>query len=162
MNFEQVLLVAAVVVFVIARRFAGSPIGARSMLVPIALTIYGISQIHGPVRASDIVLIAVELIISVAGGVVRGYTIKLYVHAGHLWQRYRVTTLLVWIAMIALRVGFAFAGHAEGARIAPGAAMIAFGVSILVESLVVARRAAASGVPMLSRPDRRERRRTSL
>jgi hypothetical protein len=157
MTGTQVLLVAAVVIWMIGRRFAGSPVGSRSMLAPIGLTAYGLYEMRGShFGAPDIALLAAETVVAVVAGALRGVTIKLYPKDGHLWQRYGVTTLIVWIGLIALRFAFAFAGRHIGADLPIGATATAtFGVSILVETLVVQKRALATGVPVRPRPDRR-------
>lgn len=159
MNEGQLLLVGAVLVWIIVRRFVGSPVGAKSMVLPLALMIAGVLQIHGHLTPKDLVLLGVEALVSLGGGIVRGLTIKLYMNNGHLWQRYTLVTLLVWIVMIAVRVGFSQIGHQWGATVSPEATvMIAFGFSILVESLVVAHRVAQTGAPIMPRQNRRDRR----
>jgi hypothetical protein len=161
MNAAQILLIAALVIFLIGRRFAGSPVGARSLLVPVGLTVWGFSQLshqHG-FGALDITLLSVEAVVAVAAGAARAATIKLYVRDGHLWQRYRLLTLGVWIAMIALRVGFIAAGDALGASLpTQGTLLVTFGLSLVVESLLVAKRAAATGTPIMPRQSRQNRR----
>ena len=157
MTETQILLVAALVIWMIGKRFAGSPVGSRSMLVPVGLTAYGLYEMRGghfgPI---DIALLAAELVVAIVAGALRGVTIKLYPKDGHLWQRYGVTTLMVWIALIALRFAFAFAAHHVGADLPIGAtAMSTFGVSMLVETFVVQKRAMATGVPVMPRPERR-------
>jgi hypothetical protein len=159
MSEAQALLVAVAVILIIGRRFIGSPVGAKSMVVPLALMGAGVAQIHGHLTSKDIALLAVEVVVSLAAGVARAYTIKLFLKDGHLWQRYTVITLLVWIAMIAVRVGFAAFGHWWGATLASGATvMIAFGFSIFVEALVVSMRASQTGAPIMPKQTRNGRR----
>lgn len=157
MSAAQIVLIATVVVVVIARRFTGSPVGARSALVPVALTGYGLSTLAtARPTAADIALLAAELVLGVAAGLARGATIRLYLRDGRPWQRYTVATLLVWIAMVAVRVGFALAGHAMGADLSvAGTSMATFGVSLVVESLLVSWRAAATGAVLPANPSRR-------
>jgi hypothetical protein len=157
MNEMQMLVVAALVVWMIVKRFAGSPVGARGLLVPVGLTAYGLYEMHGAqFGAVDIALLAAELVVGVVAGALRGMTIKLYPRNGHLWQRYGAATLVVWVAMIAMRFAFGYAAHGIGATLPAGAAVMAtFGVSILVETLVVQKRALATGVPIMPQPARR-------
>jgi hypothetical protein len=155
---SQVLIIAAVVVLIIVKRFAGEPVGSRTLVLPAIMVIYGISQIHGRLNATDIALLAVELVVALAAGLARGYTIKLFVKDGHLWQRYTLVTLGVWLAMIALRVGFAIGAGALGATITAGATvLVTFGLSMVVETLVVGQRASATGHPIRPAQDRRDR-----
>src|SRR5262245_10300995 len=106
MSALQILLVVAVVGWMIIRRFAGSPVAGASVAAPIALTAYGIYELdhglHRTFHAADIGLLAIEAIIGLVAGLGRGATIKLFARDGHLWQRYTVLTLAVWIAMIAV------------------------------------------------------------
>jgi hypothetical protein len=149
MNLLNVLLIAAVVIYVIVRRFAGQPLTARTMVIPLALTaIGGYQLVQHHLTAVDIAVIAAELVLGLAVGAVRGTTIKIYERGGHLWQRYQLTTLAVWIVAIALRIGIAFGGHAVGADVASGSSiMLMVGASLIAESGVVGLRAARTGVP---------------
>jgi hypothetical protein len=160
MNIAQILIVAAVVIWMIVRRFAGSPVQSKSFVAPIALTAYGLielnQQLHGHITAKDIAMLAVEAAIGLVAGFGRGKTIRLYLRGGQLWQRYTLVTLGVWVAFVAARIGVAAAGNVIGAALPMGATvMAAFGVSMLVESFVVQQRAVATGAPIPPRPTRR-------
>jgi len=163
MDALQIVLVAAVVIFMIVRRFAGSPVQAKSLALPIALTAYGIysldQDVHGRFTAAEIALLAVEAFIGLLAGLGRGATIQLYLRGGHLWQRYTIATLGVWIALIVLRIGLASGGHVIGVSLPMGGTIMAtFGLSLLVESLVVQKRAAATGAAIMPQQSRRDRR----
>jgi hypothetical protein len=163
MSALQIALVAALVIFMIARRFAGAPVGVQSLIVPIGMSVYGFVTVrdatHHGLHTIDIALLAAEIVVGIGAGLARGATIRLYLRDGHLWQRYTVATLLVWIAMIAVRIGFAIGGDSLGATLpAGGTALVSFGVSMLVETLVVSKRAMATGAPIRPRPSRRDRR----
>jgi hypothetical protein len=160
MSALEMVLIAAAVVYVIAKRFAGAPVGAKSVVLPLVLAGYGLVHIVGTgnrgLGAVAVTLLAVEALVSVGAGVARAATIKLYVRDGHLWQRYTVVTLGVWIALIALRVGFIAAGSALGAALpSAGTLMFTFGLSMVVESLVVSVRATATGAAIKPRQSRR-------
>ena len=160
MNIAQILIVAAVVIWMIVRRFAGSPVQSKSFLAPIALTAYGLielnQQTHGHFTGADIAMLAVEAAVGLVAGFGRGRTIRLYVRDGHMWQRYTLVTLGVWVAFIAARIGVAAAGNVIGAALPlGGTVMAAFGLSMLVESFVVQQRAAATGAPIAPSQSRR-------
>ncbi|HEU0238397.1 MAG TPA: hypothetical protein VFR11_03855 [Micromonosporaceae bacterium] len=153
MNVLQIVIVAAVVVWMIVRRFAGSPVQAKSLVAPLALTAYGIIALnqgmHGHFTGADDAMLALDAVAGLLAGLARGATIKLYVRDGHLWQRYTIVTLGVWLAFIAARVGIAASGNVIGAALPVGGSIIAaFGVSMLVESFVVQQRAASTGTPI--------------
>jgi hypothetical protein len=159
MNEGQIFIVAAIIVIMLVRRFTGSPVTVKSWVLPLGLMAAGAFQIHGHIGAMDLALLAIEMILAAAAGFARGQTVKLYMRAGQLWQRYTPLTLLVWIGMIVARVGFGALGHALGAAISSEAVvLIAFGLSLFIESLVVNRRALATGAPVPSQTSRRDRR----
>jgi hypothetical protein len=159
MDIGQIALVAAVVVYLVVRRFTGQPLQAKALLVPLALTVFGTYQLRGDhLSALDVGFLLVSAIIGLAAGAVRGATIRIYTRDGHLWQRYRLVTLGVWIATIGLRFGLSAGGHAIGVDLSSGATlMLMLGVSLLAEGGVVASRAARTGIPYA--PRRGDRRR---
>jgi len=124
MNVLQILIVAAVVVWMIVRRFAGSPVQARSLVAPVALTAYGLIQLnhgmHGHFTTADDAMLALDAVAGLLAGLARGATIKLYLRDGHLWQRYTIVTLGVWLAFIAARIGIAVGGNVIGAALPVG------------------------------------------
>jgi hypothetical protein len=163
MNVLQILIVAAVVIWMIVRRFVGSPVQAKSLAAPIALTAYGVVQLnngmHGHFSGADVSMLVAEAAVGLIAGLVRGATIKLYVRDGHLWQRYTLVTLGAWVAFIAARLAVAAGGNVIGASLPLGGTiMAAFGLSMLVESFVVQKRAQGTGAAIAPRPTRRGQR----
>jgi len=156
---EQILVYAAIVVFIIVKRFAGSPVGSKTLVLPAIMTGYGLIIVFGNahhVNAVSVGLIAVEVVVSIAAGFARAATIKLYMNDGHLWQRYTFVTLSVWILMVAVRIGFMALGDHLGASLNEGGMVLfAFGLSMLLETYLVTRRAQRTGAPILPRDARR-------
>jgi hypothetical protein len=152
-QFAPIAFAVLFVALIIARRFAGAPVGARSMALPVVFLVLGLLEMKTvDLTPTGIGLIVAEVAIGAAAGVARGYTIKLYERDGHLWQKYTVLTVVVWLGLIGVRAGFAFGAYRLGlASSASGAALATVGASFVVESLVVARRAAATGVAIMSR-----------
>ena len=104
MNIVEILVIVALVIVMIARRFAGQPVRAQSVILPLVISGWGLTQLRGVhLGTVDIAYLAVEALLAIAAGLARGATIQLYVRDGHLWQRYRWSTLAVWVAMIVLR-----------------------------------------------------------
>jgi hypothetical protein len=159
MDIGQIAIVAAVVIYVIFRRFTGQPLQAKTLLLPLALTAFGVYQMrHDHVSALDVGFLLISAILGLAAGAARGATIRIYTRDGHLWQRYRLATLGVWIATIALRFGLSAAGHWAGVDLNTGdTLMVMFGLSLLAEAGIVAARAARTGIPYA--PGRRDGRR---
>ena len=158
MNLVQILLIAAVIGYVIVRRFAGQPLQGRSFVLPLGVAIYGASQLrHTHLGAPEIAFIGFEVLLGLALGAARGTTIKIYTQGGHLWSRYQWSTLCIWIATIALRAGLALGAHLAGLHIPTASIMITLGASLLAETAIVGQRARRTGVPFA--PDRRSVRR---
>jgi hypothetical protein len=156
-SYVWILLIAAIVVLVIGRRFAGEPLRAKSLIIPLALTVWGLSQLRGQhLDAADLALLIVEGVVGLGLGALRGLTIRIYQRDGHLWMRYRWATLGVWVASIAVRFGFVFGAHLVGVHLSGNvASLVPLGASLLAESAVVAQRATRTGIPFA--PDRRRR-----
>ncbi len=149
MSATEVLIIAAVVVFVVVRRFIGQPLKPAALILPVLVTVDGVVQLRGHhLSGVDVALIGIELVVALAVGVVRGTTVQLFTRDGHLWWRYRLMTLVVWIAGALLRFGLAAGGQLAGADVGSGATlMLMLGVSLVAETAVVGARAARTGVP---------------
>ena len=157
-----ILLAVALVVYLVARRLLGEPIQQRRLLVlPLLLVAAGVFQLGkaGQLPAVDLAVILGEAVLAVAIGLGRGFTIQVYVRDGHLWQRYRWTTIAVWLVAIGIRLGAAFAGHAAGASSTAlsAAALLVLGLSFAAEGAVVGYRALRLGAPFAPRGTRRPR-----
>src|SRR5215475_1787952 len=110
----------AATVAVIAGRMLGRPLVKRRLLViPGLLALGGLAQL-GDIRftALAIVLLVVQMAVSLGLGALRGWTIHLYEREGHLWMRYRWTTVALWVLAIVLRLGFVAGGAMMGAATA--------------------------------------------
>lgn len=157
MNLLQIVLIVFVAALVIGKRMTGRPVDTRrSVVMPGVLAVYGVAILHrsGTVLThTDQVWLVVQGTVSVAIGVVRGCTIRLYERDGVVWARYRPVTLLLWIGSIAARFALEAAAVASGADKGAMAAsvMLMFGLSLAAESLVVLPRAHASGIPVMVR-----------
>jgi hypothetical protein len=158
MDLVQVVLVAAVVVFVIAKRFAGTPLQAKSLLVPLALVVFGAVQLRGQqVSDRDVAFLGIEVVVGLVAGGLRGASIRIYTRDGHLWQRYGLATLGVWVAFIAFRIGMGAGEHLVGVHVSTTTSiLLAFGASLLTESLVVGQRALRTGAPFAPKGSRRQ------
>jgi len=152
MSILPILLIAGLVVFVIVRRFAGQPVQAKSFVLPLGITVWGLTQLRavhpGP---ADLAFLTIEALVAIGVGAARGATIQLYRKAGELWQRYRWTTLAVWLAAIALRAGLVVGGHLMGVHVVTQSLTFVLGLSFVAESAMVAWRATRAGVPVLAR-----------
>ena len=161
MNLITVLLVLVAVGYVLVRRLAGEPLeGRRLAVLPIILMVVGVAQLRGAhITSLDLTVLAVEGIVAVGLGALRGLTVHVYGRDGHLWYRYRPLTIVVWAGSALVRVGGAAVGHALGAdaKVLSAALVLMVGLSLLGEALIVGRRALASGVPFAPQGARRGR-----
>jgi len=165
MSIPTVLIAVAVIAYLLIRRFLGEPLEARRLILPpviligwggISLSNAGGGSVHHAVL--DGVVLGLGALVAVLGGIVRGLTVKVFVSNGHVWYRYTALTVVVWIALIALRVGQSAGAHALGAddAVLSAALMLVFGLSLLGEAAVVARRAVATGAPFAPRGAQRD------
>ena len=106
-----------------------------------------------PHAVLDGAVLGAGAVLAVAGGLVRGLTVRVFARNGHLWYRYTALTVVVWVVLIGVRFAQDAAGRALGADAAVVAAALPFvlGLSLLGEAAVVGRRAIATGVPFAPR-----------
>jgi hypothetical protein len=150
MNYAALLVIPIVIVFVIGRRFAGQPLRSQSPVIPIGLTVWaGYNLVKEHLTVPDLGFLAVCLVLGVISGLARGVTVHLYAKDGHLWTRYRWTTAVIWVAMIAVRIGLIAGAHVTGLGLdQTWPTMLTLGVSLIAEAGVVGLRAARTGVPL--------------
>ena len=157
MNILQILLIAAILAVVIVRRFAGQPVRAQSVVLPLGIAAWGLVQLRGAHPGpTDLAFVAAQAVFALAVGAARAATIRLYLRDGQLWQRYHWSTLVVWLAAIAMRFGFAVAGQLTGVHVVASSLLFVLGLSLVAEAALVGYRARATGAP-LAPPRRRVR-----
>jgi hypothetical protein len=142
------LLILAAVSYVLASRWRGRPIVTRRLLLmPAVLSGYGLLLFTGSsargLRAVDVTLIAAGVVVSAAMGMVRGASVSVFVRDGRPWMRYRLLTLALWAATVAVRLGVTVVSNAVGASAATRgpALLLSVGVTLLAEGAVISRRA---------------------
>jgi hypothetical protein len=150
-----ILLVVAAVGYVLWSRMQGRPLKLRRMLVlPAVLVVLGIVDLTGSsaphLTSKDIAFLVISVVLSVVLGAARGATIELYPQQGELWQRYRRSTVALWIALIAAKLILIGIASAAGASAGSGTStlLLTLGVSLLAEAAIVAPRAASTGLPL--------------
>ena len=157
MNPTTALIVVAAVLYVLIRRFTGEPLegaaaGAAAGAARRVGRLRGVADVHRhdlTHAVLDGAVLGAGAVLAVAGGLVRGLTVRVFVRDGHLWYRYTALTVVVWVALIGAPVRRGAAGRALGADAAVLAAALPFmlGLSLLGEAAVVGRRGIATGVP---------------
>jgi hypothetical protein len=145
-----VLLAIAAVAFVLWTRMKGQPLRAkRLVLLPVVLTAIGATDLSGSLKPTDIAFLVGSVTVSVILGAARGATIELYSSQGELWQRYRRSTVALWIVLILIKVVLLAVASAVGAQAGGGTntLLITLGASLLAEAAVVGPRALSTGLP---------------
>jgi len=95
---------------------------------------------------ATIAVAGADLVLTVGLGVARGATVRVERGgAGLVMYRYTTLTVALWAVSVALRFELAGAGARLGAApaVTEGSVLLALGLSLLVQNLVVARSAAA-------------------
>ncbi|MCP2329088.1 hypothetical protein HDA40_007595 [Hamadaea flava] len=166
MNYAQILLIAAILVWTMVRRMAGQPVQSRRMvLIPIGVTIAGVAQLgSGHLPVADLLLLSLQAALSIGLGLARGASVQVFLRDGVAWCRYRWLTLGLWAATIGVRVVFAVvtgAFRSGGAASGLPSLLIGLGVGLLAEAAIVLVRVTSNELPMApdgraGRADRRQ------
>jgi hypothetical protein len=142
----DVLLIAAAVVWILARQVQVAPVKPRLLwLTPLVLAFFGIRSLpsstwHVP---ADLGLLAVSAAVSLGLGVWRGQTIKVWRDAdGTWWRKGSALTLVLWAALIVAR-GLLYGvdvavGHREATNL--GAILVVLALSFAAQNAVTALR----------------------
>jgi hypothetical protein len=152
----DIVVAAALVVWVVARQFAGRFVPARrSLVLPLVLVVVGVGQAgHVPWTALAVAVVAADVLLTAGLGALRGTAVRLTLRDGYLYQRGGWLSVGLWVLTIAVRVLVALpflhtsAGPALEATLAAS-----FGVSLAVQFAVFNARVARDGRPV--RPPRR-------
>ncbi|MET8763223.1 DUF1453 domain-containing protein [Lentzea sp. NPDC004782] len=135
----QVVLIAAVIIYVMARRLMGEPaVGKRLLVLPAVFGVIGLAQtsVHS---VTALGFLAASAVLSVVFGALRGLTIRTYEQNGIVMLRYTVMTIVLWAVSIAVRFAATFAMNLVGPNAVPAAngLMLVVGAGLLAEGLVV-------------------------
>jgi hypothetical protein len=142
----NVLLIAAAVVWILARQVRVTPVKPRLLwLVPLILAFFGIRSLpsstwHVP---ADLWLLAVSAVISIGLGIWRGQTIRVWRDEdGTWWRQGSVLTLILWGALIVARGLIYGIGvgvhHREATNL--GAILVVLALSFAAQNAVTALR----------------------
>ncbi|NUR73395.1 MAG: DUF1453 domain-containing protein [Hamadaea sp.] len=153
MNYAQILLIAALIVWTMVRRMAGQPVQSRRMLIiPLGVTVAGVAQLDaGHLATVDLAILVVQAALSIGLGLARGASVRLYLRDGVAWSRYRWLTIGLWVATIGVRVVFAVmtgALRSGAAASAMPSLLIGLGVGLLAEAALVLFRVTTSELPL--------------
>jgi hypothetical protein len=142
----SILLIAAAVVWILARQVRLAPVKPRLLvLAPLLLAYFGLRTLAPSLwqNAADLTLLALSAVVSAGLGVWRGRTIVVWRDAqGVWWRRGSKLTLALWGALFVAR-GLLFlvdlaAGHPEASGV--GALLLTLAVSFAAQNAVIALR----------------------
>lgn len=131
----EVVLIAAAIIYVMARRLMGEPaVGERLLVLPAVLGVIGLTQTSAH-SVAEVVFLVASAALSVVLGVLRGLTIRTYEQNGIVMLRYTAMTIVLWVAGIAARLVLNLLDPSAG-RTSNGL-MLVVGAGLLAEGLVV-------------------------
>jgi uncharacterized membrane protein YsdA (DUF1294 family) len=136
------LIVLAVVVLVIVRRFTRRRVDERRLLViPLVIGVIGIGQgkvIDAHHAALSTGLLAAEIVAALLLGLGLGATMRVWRETdGSLWSRGTWATFGVFVASIAVRGGLYGLGYAAGVRPGSGTVLISVAAWLLAQNVVI-------------------------
>jgi hypothetical protein len=155
----EVLAVIAIVAYVIGRQLLGESLrGKRVVVLPLVLTVVGLTRLGSsghPVRPLDVAFLAAGALVAAAIGAGQGAMMRLEAREGGLWGRMPVRGLLLWVALVAVRVLSTLLAGAMGAHVAASSAPIVFllGVNRLGQAAAITYRAWSAGIPFAREKD---------
>lgn len=153
MNLLDGLLILAAIAYSIYRQMKPQPVRGLTMVMPLILIGYGVYTAFlapNPTGLVDtrhlvasLLLLVVGLLVEAGLGVLRGLSVRTWRAAdGTVWRKGTVVTLGLWLALIAVRVGFVVAGsfllHTEEPM---AAILVGVGVTLLTQNAVTTMRA---------------------
>ena len=154
MNPIEIVLIAALVVWVLYRQVTGRFVRSPERAVRLPLVLCGLGlltllQAHPAVTTLGVLLVGGELLVTAALGVARGSVVRLQTRDGWLYARGGVPMLLLWVLTVGIRIGTAALAGALGVGALSTATLtLSFAVSLAVQALVLNRRVVADGRPI--------------
>lgn len=154
---DEVLLgvaITALVVWMIVRRTRGVRLSTRRLLLlPGVFLVIGLVQLGtwpSGMHGGDWLLFGIGVLCSVGVGGWRGTTVELSVREGVPFMRYTWVTVVLWIVMIALRLGLLLLAAPLGAAAISNAELyLLLALTFGTETAVLLPRAHARGLPVL-------------
>ncbi len=142
------VLIAAVVAFVIVRRFLARPIDMRKLWVlPVVIAVIGFAQggaIDTRHTGLSAVLLAAEIVVAGLLGIGLGATMRVWRDTGgSAWSKGTWTTFGVFLLSIATRGGLVALGYAAGVHAGSAAIMVSAAVWLLAQNAVISWRVRA-------------------
>jgi hypothetical protein len=148
-SFADLLLLAAAVVWILAKQVRREPVKPRLLvLLPLLLGYAGLRAVPGQLWHTpvDVALVGVGAVVSLGLGLWRGTTIRTWCEPdGRWWRQGSRVTLLLWAALLGVRLVLAAVDHVTGHPEASGAGVLlcALALSFAGQNAVVLARTLA-------------------
>jgi hypothetical protein len=147
-ELQNALIVVAVIVFVIVRRFTARRVDeSRFLVLPLIVAMIGLTRgsllgTHHQTLSAG--LLAGEILAALLLGLGLGATMRVWrAPDGALWSRGTWATFGVFLLSVAVRGGMAAAGHAAGIKAGSGAVLLSVAAWMLTQNAVLMWRARA-------------------
>jgi hypothetical protein len=150
-NMVQYVLVALVLAWIVVRQVRGRYVATgRLVVLPAILIVLGLGSAATVTWTGlAVAVVAVELLITAALGVVRGALTHLTLREGYLYQRGGGLGLALWVVSIGARVLTEIGASTMGLGVAAKATItLSFGVSLAAQFVVLGLRVRRDGRPL--------------
>jgi hypothetical protein len=142
----EIVLILTAVGYLLVRRMMGEPVQAKRMLIlPVVLTLIGLSDVSGQARTPlSLLFVVATAAISIAIGALRGVSVRISERDGLAFVRYTGVTVVLWVVNLAIKFGANLVLGAidpKDAGAVSNSLLLTLGLGILAEGLVVLYRA---------------------
>jgi len=164
----NILLIAAAVVWILAKQVKPAPVKTRLLVAaPLIMAYFGIKNTPAStwMDGADLAFIAIGAVFSIALGLWRGTTIRVWRESDGTWWRVGSKyTLYLWGALLVVRAILAGAAGSTGHKAADGLGpiLVSLALSFAAQSAVTAMRMSDSSAPAQPQPRPPDPRRSML
>jgi hypothetical protein len=145
-NAANILLIAAAVVWILAKQVGPAPVKTRLLVAaPLIMAYFGIKNTPASTwkDEADLAFIAIGAVFSIALGLWRGTTIRVWRESdGSWWRAGSKYTLHLWGALLVVRAILVGAADSTGHKAADGLGpiLVSLALSFAAQSVVIAMR----------------------
>ncbi|HVV19918.1 MAG TPA: hypothetical protein VHF06_10815, partial [Pseudonocardiaceae bacterium] len=145
-----VVVTLVILSVILVKRVRGQQLRPRKLITtPLLPMILGVGEAIplfadpqlGPVHLHgiDYVVLVVDVALSIAIGLARGFTVRIYPKNGTTWYRYGPVTVLLWVLSIVLRIVLGVFGSRHGATtlVTSDSVLVMLGLTLLIQNVTV-------------------------
>jgi hypothetical protein len=142
MTLGNILIYLALIVYILAKKVKGQPIGGpkKLFLLPVIVTILGYGDVtHGTMKSVAITVTVIGAVLSLGLGMLRGKTDKLSVRDGAPFVQWGTASLSLFVGTLVVKLAVDLVGVAAGSTAsAVGKSLVlTFGLTLLGEAAVL-------------------------